>query len=197
MLSCRLRRWNVVVVSLVLAGGAARWAMAAPRISGLSLRGLQAGGVTKLVIDGAGLGPETKILCTAPLARATIQPGATPKRLEAELAVDAQTPAGIYLLRVASPSGISDAVAVGVDNLPQIAVVPQLAVLDVALSGVLNGSTVVSTSFAGKKGQVVVAEVESQRLGAKLNPVLNLYDAQRACSWATRAARFSSTATPA
>ena len=69
---------------------------------------------------------------------------------------------------MASPSGISDAVAVGVDNLPQIAVVPQLAVLDVALSGVLNGSTVVSTSFAGKKGQVVVAEVESQRLGAKL-----------------------------
>ncbi len=178
MLFRRLRKWNVAL-ALVVAACAARSAVAAPRIGGLSLRGLQAGGVTKLVIDGAELGPETKILCTAPLARTTIQPGATLTRLEVELAVDAQVPAGIYLLRVASDAGISDAVPIGVDNLPQIALVPKLSTLDVAMTGALNGSTVLSTSFTGKKGQVVLAEVESRRLGAMLNPVLQVYDARR------------------
>ena len=171
-------RMSSLAVALVASLSIGRWAEAAPRIGNLSLRGLQAGGVTNLVIDGAELGPESKILCTAPLVRQTIKPGATPTRLEVELAVDPQVPSGIYLLRVASPSGVSDAVAVGVDNLPQIALVPQLAALDVAMSGSLNGSTVVSTSLAGKQGQNVVVEVESRRLGGQLNPVIHVYDAR-------------------
>ncbi|MBI3838596.1 MAG: hypothetical protein HY288_11775 [Planctomycetia bacterium] len=169
-------------LSIALIGPAT--ASAAPRINSLSLRGLQAGGTTTLVIDGSELLPEPRILLTAPVANQAIKDGATAQRLEVEISLDGQTPSGIYLLRVASASGISDAAAIGVDNLPQLPFAPQLANLGVAMTGGLTGSTVLSTSFAGKQGQQVLVEVESLRLGAKLNPVLHLYDARRVqLSW--------------
>lgn len=153
-------------------------ASAAPRIDKLSLRGLQAGGITTLVIEGADFLPEPRILFSAPHAKHTIKDGATPKRLEVEFVVDGGCESGIYSLRVASAGGISEAVALGVDNLPQIPFAPQLATLNVALSGALSGSTVLVTSFAGKEGQQVLVEVESRRLGSKLNPVVHIYDSR-------------------
>lgn len=154
------------------------WATAAPQIGNVSLRGLQAGGVTTLVIDGSELLPEPRVVFSAPLIKATIKEGATPTRLEIEFALDGQTPAGIYLLRLASASGISPPVALAVDNLPQMAFVPQLATQNVALSGALSGSTVLTTSFTGKQGQRVAIDVESRRLGGRLDPVVHLYDAR-------------------
>lgn len=154
-------------------------AEAAPKINKLSLRGLQAGGVTNLVIEGSDLLPEPRLLLTAPVARLTIREGATASRLEAEIALDGRTPSGIYLLRAASAGGISDPVAVGIDNLAQIEFAPQAAVSNVAMSGALSGSTVAGTTINGKKDQRVVIEVESRRLGANLNPTIHLYDARR------------------
>ena len=168
--------WGFV---LAIGLAAARSATAAPRIDNVSLRGLQAGGVTTLVIDGSELLPDPRILFSAPVAKQTIKDGATPARLEVEIALDGQTPSGIYLLRVASASGISEAVALGVDNLPQIPFAPQMALPNVAMTGGLNGSTVLATSFAGKQGQRLVVEVESRRLGANLEPVVHVYDARR------------------
>lgn len=153
-------------------------AAAAPQIGNVSLRGLQAGGVTTLVVEGSDLLPEPRAIFSAPVVQATIKEGATPTRLEIELALDGQTPAGIYLLRMASVNGISAPVALSVDNLPQIAFAPQLATQNVAMSGTLSGSTVLATSFAGKKGQRVAIEVESRRLGSKLDPIVHLYDSR-------------------
>ncbi|REK09962.1 MAG: hypothetical protein DWQ37_17835 [Planctomycetota bacterium] len=152
--------------------------LAAPRIDKLSLRGLQAGGITTLVIEGAGLAPEPRLLFSAPQASYTIKPGATAKRMEVDFTVDGSCPAGIYLLRAASAGGVSPAVALGVDNLPQIAFSPEIQTLDVALTGSLTGSNVLTTTFSGKKGQEVLVEVESRRLGSKLEPVVHVYDAR-------------------
>jgi hypothetical protein len=174
----KFRLAGFLAIALGLTAGAA--AQAAPRIANISLRGLQAGGVTTLVIEGSELGPEPRIYFSAPVARQTIKEGATPQRLEVEFLLDGQTPAGIYLLRVASAAGISDAVALGVDNLPQIAFAPQTPRASVAMSGELTGSTVLSTTLAGKKDQRLVVEVESRRLGAKLDPVIHVYDARGA-----------------
>ncbi len=168
--------WGFV---LALGSLAAHSANAAPRINNLSLRGLQSGGMTTLVIDGSELLPDAKIMFSAPVAKQLIKEGATAARLEVEFTLDAQVPSGIYLLRVASASGISEAVALGVDPLPQIPFGPQLSSLNVAMTGALNGSTVLSTTFAGKQGQHLVIDVESQRLGAKLEPVVHVYDARR------------------
>jgi hypothetical protein len=153
-------------------------AVAAPRIDKLSLRGLQAGGITTLVIEGGDLLSEPQIFLSAPHAKHTIKDGATAARLEVEFVIDGECESGIYLLRVGSASGISEPVALGIDNLPQIAFAPQLATLNVAMTGALSGSTVLSTSFAGKQGQQVVVEVESQRLGSKLSPVVHIYDSR-------------------
>jgi hypothetical protein len=153
-------------------------ALAAPRIDKVSLRGLQAGGVTTLVIEGAELLPEPRIWFSAPDARHTIKDGATAERLEVEFALPGQIAPGIYLLRAASASGISSPIALGVDHLPQIPFAEKLATTDVAMSGALEGSTVLATTFAGRAGQRVVVDVESRRLGANLNPVVRLYDAR-------------------
>ena len=67
-------------------------AWGAPRIDKLSLRGLQAGGITTLVIEGADLLPEPRILFSAPHSKHTIQDGATAKRLEVEVVVDGDDP---------------------------------------------------------------------------------------------------------
>jgi len=154
-------------------------ASAAPTINSLSLRGLQVGARTTLVIDGSELGPETKILLTSPIAEQSVKPGATPQHVEVEIALDASVPAGLALLRVGSASGVSNAVAVGLDTLPQQAFVPQAAALPVAMSGNLTGNAVLTTTFAGKKGQRVVVDAEARRLGSLLNPMLHLLDPRR------------------
>ena len=56
---------------------------------------------------------------------------------------------------------------------------PQIVALPVSLSGAIGGSTVLTTSFAGKKGERVVVEIESRRLGSNLTPVLHLLDSRR------------------
>ncbi len=177
---------GVVAVLAVFALTLAAWpVLAAPQIDKLSLRGLQAGGVTTLVIEGSELAPDPKLFFSVPLAKQTVKQGAAPNRLEVELTLDGQTPPGIYLLRVGSATGISAPVALGVDNLPQVAFAPQLAALPIATSGELTGSTVLATTFAGKKDQRVVIDVESRRLGANLIPVVRLYDARHVqLAWA-------------
>ena len=56
---------------------------------------------------------------------------------------------------------------------------PEVAGLPVALNGSLAGSAVLSTTFAGKKGQRLVIEVEARRLGSVIDPVVKLLDPRR------------------
>ena len=49
-----------------------------------------------------------------------------------------------------------------------------------ALDGSLTGGTILRTVFDGKAGQRVVVDLESRRLGSKLNPVVHLLDARNA-----------------
>jgi hypothetical protein len=154
-------------------------AQAAPRITNLSLRGLSTISPTTVVVDGNELGPDTRVWFSAPGAKPVVKDGATHERLEIEFTLDPQTPSGLYVLRIASASGISDAAAVAVDAMPQLPFGPQISA-GRAMTGTISGSAVLATSFAGKKGQQVAIEVESHRLGSALDPVIHLYDARRA-----------------
>jgi hypothetical protein len=149
---------------------------AAPAINNLSLRGLRIGEATTLVIDGAELSADAQVILAAPIAAQEVKPGATDKRVEIALTLAAEATPGIYALRVATPRGISNAVAVGIDGLPQQPFASQIEDLPVALSGALTGGQILETTFAGAKGQRIVIEVESARLGAKLRPVIRLED---------------------
>ncbi|MGH7194413.1 MAG: hypothetical protein ACREJM_12910, partial [Candidatus Saccharimonadales bacterium] len=88
------------------------------------------------------------------------------------------TPPGIYQLRLATAGGISAPLTVGVDALAEMPFAAEVADLPVALSGALQGSNVLRTSFTGTKGQRIVAEVEGRRLGVELNPVVHLLDSR-------------------
>jgi hypothetical protein len=151
-------------------------ATAAPQISNLSLRGLQTGATTRLTIDGTDLLPNPRIVLPVPLTAQMVKAGATANRIEIEVTLPAQVPPGMYQLRVANPKGISNAVLIGIDDLAQLPFGPQVSRLPAALHGNLADSATLQTSFVGKKGQRIVVDLEARRLGAAIDPVVDLYD---------------------
>ncbi|HVU87822.1 MAG TPA: hypothetical protein VHD36_10915 [Pirellulales bacterium] len=153
---------------------------AVPAISQLSLRGLQTGATTTLVIEGADLPADTRVLLPVPIARQEPRPASTANRLEIDITLDATVVPGIYPLRVGNGHGVSNAMLVGIDHLPERPFALETGALPVALDGTLAGGTILRTAFDGKAGERIVVDVESHRLGSKLNPVVHLLDARNA-----------------
>ena len=150
--------------------------LAAPTITSVSVRGLTIGQPTTIVIDGTDLLPDPQLVLPVKVASQMVKPGATASHVELDVILDATSPPGIYLLRVASGKGISSPLAVGIDKLPQVAFAPQIASLPVAMHGSLAGPQVLKTTFTGTKGTNIVIDCEAQRLGSNLKPVVRLYN---------------------
>jgi hypothetical protein len=151
-------------------------AFAAPEVRNVSLRGLQTGATTTLTIDGTDLLPEPRLLLPVPVAAQGVKQGATANRVQIEVTLADSVAPGVYPLRVANAKGISNAVAVGIDNLPQVPFAAEVSKLPVALHGTVADSATARTTFAGKRGQRIVVEVEARRLGSALDPIVELYD---------------------
>ena len=117
---------------------------AEPVIRTLSVRGLQVGGTTTVVLDGDELGKAPRLLLPFP-AKALLKPGSTDKRAVFDVTLDGDVTPGYHHLRVATDEGISLPVIVGVDRLPQRAFAPSVEPLPVALHGSVGGSAVVET----------------------------------------------------
>jgi hypothetical protein len=149
---------------------------AAPNIANVSPRGLRIGQPTTLVITGTDLGEGTRLVLPAHVAAQTIKGEAKADRVEIEVTLDPAVQPGLIPIRVANAQGISSPVVVGVDALPQVAFSEKLTDLPVALHGAVGGAQVLRTKIAGKKDQRLVLDVEAQRLGASLKPVVRLYD---------------------
>src|SRR5262249_53114631 len=66
-----------------------------------------------------------------------------------------------------------------VDALPQGPFMAATKLETTALTGSVTGSNVAETSVKGKAGQKLKVEVEAQRLGSKLRPVLHLYGSNK------------------
>jgi hypothetical protein len=183
------RAASASLMLLVLAWYPAPVGAAEPGIRNLDVRGLQVGGTTTLVLDGDDLGTAPRLLLPFP-AKQTLQPKSTDKRATFEITLGSDVLPGYYHLRVVTPGGVSPPQAVAVDRLPQRPLAASVEQLPVALHGTTTGSTIVETRFPGKAGQKVMIEVEAQRLGSKLRPVVHLYGPKRlqvAWSWGTAA----------
>lgn len=167
--------WSLFVAVTVVTLAQTIHAVAAPRINELNLRGLQIGESTTLIITGGDLAPEPKLILDIPNTEVRFTE-ATPNRLTLEVTVPQDASPGIYSLRIARQSGISNPILIGVDSLPQQELQPAISQLPVALHGQITGTAVASTNFEGVKGQRIVIDVEAQRLGGKLNPVIELCD---------------------
>lgn len=157
---------------------------AAPNITNISLRGLQIGGTTTIVIDGSDLLPNPELVASFPISAQSVKADPKPNRIEIEVQIPQQASPGIYQVRVASGKGASNAIAIGLDRLPQLPFATEVATLPAALHGRLTGTQVLSTKVHGTKGQKFVADVEAQRLGAQLKPILRVKDsAGRQIAW--------------
>ena len=151
---------------------------AEPAVRAVDVRGLQVGGTTTVIVDGDDLGAAPRLLLPFSVKQA-LKAGATPNRAAFDVTLDVAVVPGYYNLRVVTDGGVSLPVPIAVDALPQKPLTPKVDRLPVALHGALTGSTVVSTEFVGKVGEKVIVEVEAQRLGSKLRPIIHLYDAKR------------------
>ncbi|MCH2570600.1 MAG: hypothetical protein MK103_04445, partial [Planctomycetes bacterium] len=145
---------------------------AAPEIEKLSLHGLRSGATTTLTIHGRELLSDSTVLLSVPVAFQFVRKESNDTRLHLDLRLDESTPSGIYQLRVANSQGVSNAVFVGIDRLPQISMSETLDTLPVAMSGVLSTTQTVRSSFMGNAGDQVVVEVEAKRIGSSLDPVI-------------------------
>jgi hypothetical protein len=158
-----------------------------PVVRTLNLHGLQVGGRATITIDGDELGKAPRLLLPFE-CKQELKPKSTDKQATFEIAVPEKVPAGYYHLRVVTEQGVSLPVIIGVDRLPQKPITPTTDMLPVALHGNVAGGAIVETKFAGKAGQKLLVEVDAQRLGSKLRPVLHLIGPkglQLAWSWPT------------
>jgi hypothetical protein len=148
-----------------------------PQIAALSTHGLQIGTTSRLVISGTNLGKSPNV--RLPFAvKQTLQSGATANRAVFDVTIPKDVPAGLYPLRIQSEDGLSAPVPVAVDHLPQRPAAENSAMkpaeLPAAFVGELSGALRQRVYFRGKKGQRIVADVEARRLGAAMDPVLEI-----------------------
>ena len=149
-----------------------------PTIRNLSLRGVEIGAATTIVVDGDELGTAPRLLL--PIAAGQqLKPGGTDKQATFEIVPEANVVPGIYQLRVVTDGGVSLPIVIAVDRLPQRPIAAVMEKLPVSLHGAVGGSTVVETTFAGQAGQKLSIEVDAQRLGSKLRPIIHLYNSKR------------------
>lgn len=160
---------------------------AEPNARSLNVRGLQVGGSTTITIDGDDLGKAPKLFLPFN-AKQTLKTGNTDKQATFDVALDADIVPGLYQLRVVTEGGISLPMIVGIDRLSHRPFSPKIDSLPVAVSGAVSGSTVVETAFSGKAGEKITIEIEGQRLGSKLRPIIHLYGPKKlqvAWAWGT------------
>ena len=106
-----------------------------------------------------------------------------------------ETPVGLYTLRLRSPEGLSNALLFSVGALPEVseeesrqplhqalnnsAKGSQALQLPATVNGTLSGPDRDFYRFEGQKGQRLVIEVESRRVGSALDPVIRLLTAEK------------------
>jgi hypothetical protein len=158
---------------------------AGPRINSLSAHGLRSGATTTLTIAGTDLLPGPQLMLPVPMSNQVVRPGATPNQVQLDVTLPAETSPGLYPLRIANAKGISNSVTVSIDDLEQMPFSSKFSAAPIALVGRLSGSTVLETSFAGRKGQHIIVEIEARRLGAEFEPIMELYGSRQVqIAWA-------------
>jgi hypothetical protein len=144
----------------------------------VNVRGLQVGGTTTITIDGDDLGKTPKLLLPF-AAKQTLKSGGTDKKAEFEVTLDDTVTPGLYHMRIVTDGGSSLPVVIGVDRLAQKPLTASIEALPAAVHGTVSGSSIAETTFTGKANEKVTVEVEAQRIGSKLRPVIHLYTAKK------------------
>ena len=133
-------RYWVVLLAVFVAPSTLR--AGEPAIRNLDIRGLRIGGTTTLTVDGDDFGTAPRLLLPFP-AKQTLKPGSTDKRAAFDVTLADDVMPGYHQLRLVTEGGVSLAVLIGADRLPQLAVTAPVGELPVALHGTVAGSATV------------------------------------------------------
>ncbi|MBY0526693.1 MAG: PPC domain-containing protein [Gemmataceae bacterium] len=161
---------------------------APPTLTRVSPRGAERGKTVEIIVVGANLTPQSQLVLpfkgTAALV-ADAKPN--PAQARFQLTVDPSVPFGVYPLRVATDDGISALFFFCVDHIANINEVEDNSTFDkaqkIAIPTIVNGECAAGDvdffRFEAKKGQRLVIETESARLGSGLLPQLRLTDGKQ------------------
>src|SRR5260370_1308849 len=133
-----------------------------PTVRNVSMRGLQIGGTTTLIVYGDDLGTAPRLLLPFP-ADQKLKPGSTKVQATFDVTLDGNAEPGYHHLRVVTDDGVSAPVVIAVDRLPQRPVTAAVEQLPVALHGTVGGSAAVESRFSRKAAPKVLVEVQAQR----------------------------------
>ena len=155
---------------------------ATPQLEVVSLRGLQIGQTTRLVLTGKNLGPDPQLLAPFQWDLAKVVDGSNANRLTLDITLAKDARSGLFPLRIATTGGLSNPLTLAVDHLPQRLVADvtraNATQLPVAVSGLISGSGISRCYVQAKAGQRLVADVEARRLGARCEPVVEIRNAR-------------------
>lgn len=174
-----INRWPLVLLFLISGLIFERNVQAEPTIRTVTPRGLVIGEETLLTIEGTELTPEPRLVLEIPGATATLEGEPQANKATYRVQLPSTVSAGHYPIRVVSGTGLSAATTVGVDLLREATFGESIESLPIALTGQLTGNQLLETQFTGHKGQRVVIDVEAQRLGSRLTPVVRLLDERK------------------
>ncbi len=149
-----------------------------PALLFASMNGLQLGTTNTLVIQGFNLQPTPTVSLPIPGVQLEIGPNSNASQVEVKITLPADAPVGHYPVRVQTPHGVSNALPIAIDGLPEVAAnlsSPEKPLtLPVSVTGSISGAQIAKAYFQGKAGQHLVADIESRRLGAAMTPVVEI-----------------------
>jgi hypothetical protein len=161
---------------------------APPTLTNLTPRGGERGKAVEVIVAGTNLTPQTKLILPFKATQALL-PDAKPypAQVRIQLTVDAGVPLGAYPVRVATEDGVSPFQFFTVDAFPNINEVEdnssfekaQKVPVPVIITGQCLGGDVDFFRFTARKGQRLVIETETARLGSGIVPQLRLTDGNK------------------
>jgi hypothetical protein len=175
---------------------------AAPAIRDIQPRGAQRGKTFTLYLRGDSLTQGAQVKSTLPASFSQLTLSKDPFSefggmtrpntvLPFMVALKADTPVGLYPIRVVTPDGISNVVLFSVGDLPEVEETEsrrpketnnfpaeaQKVTVPAVINGTLDGPDIDNYTFTAKAGQKLVFEVEARRAGSGIDPAIEIFDA--------------------
>lgn len=176
-----------LVAAFGLVSAATAWADP-PQIQGTSPFGVKKGEATEVTISGTNLAGNPQLI--APFAfqvEPIPAPSPNPAAWKLKLTVPAETPLGVYPIRVKTDDGLSNSFLFSVGQLPRVAEAEDNSTFETAqaistpavVEGQSAGNDVDFFRFPGKKGQQIVIDAQCARIGSGVDPTIRLMTAAR------------------
>jgi hypothetical protein len=162
------------LVLVLLWFGCASLAGAQPDVTAISPRGLSIGQTTTITVEGRHLASNPHLFAPIRFSRVVVQE-ATAERVVFAVSLEDDVPANLVPLRIVTDEGVSRAIIVGVDALPQVEYQPSIERLPVALHGRLGERQILKTTCTLAEGDSLVVDVEAGRIGSEVRPVVNIF----------------------